>query len=267
MRAILIISALLLLSGCFETRIDGKNDSSFKASIQKMKESLPKDKQERFTEDVLLLTMKNFSLSDLMSGKAKAEDALVYARADLNGKTADEITAQAAAVRAEREQREREQALAEIAELQQRKADAEKAKQELAKFEIKRSRFFIEDGEYSFQRKPIIDLEVVNGTGQPISRAYFQGTIATPGRAVPWFSGSFNYQIPGGLEAGEAAKWRLAPNQFSDWGKVDAPADAVFTVEVMRLDGADQKALFDSRGLDESQLARLEALKTKYAIQ
>lgn len=266
MREILIISALLLLSGCFETRIDGKDDSSFKASIQRMKESLPKDKQEQFAEDVLLLTVKSLSLADLMSGKAKAEDALASERADLNGKTADEITAQAATVRAERERREREQALAEIAELQQQKNDTEKAKQELAKFEINRSRFFIEDGEYSFQRKPIIELEVANGTGQPISRAYFQGTIATPGRAVPWFSGPFNYQIPGGLESGESAKWRLAPNQFSDWGKVDAPADAVFTVEVVRLDGADQKVLFDARGLDESQVSRLEALKTKYAV-
>lgn len=31
---------------------------------------------------------------------------------------------------------------------------------------------------------------------------------------------------------------------LSDWGRVDAPDDAVFTVTAERLDGPDEKALF-----------------------
>jgi len=47
---------------------------------------------------------------------------------------------------------------------------------------------------------------------------------------------------------------------FSDWGKVKAPADAVFTVEVEQLDGADGEELFSSRNFDEDDAKRLSAL-------
>ena len=87
--------------------------------------------------------------------------------------------------------------------------------------------------------QPIIELTVENRTGQAISRAYFEGTLASPNRSVPWHKDTFNYSISGGLEPGEKAAWSLAPNMFSGWGKIEAPADAVFTVTVERLDGAD----------------------------
>ena len=76
----------------------------------------------------------------------------------------------------------------------------------------------------------------------------------------------FNYQIRGGLEPGESADWSLAPNMFSEWGKVDAPEDALFTVDVVRIDGADNKVLYDSQGLSEHEIARLKMLKEKYSI-
>ena len=46
------------------------------------------------------------------------------------------------------------------------------------------------------------------------------------------------------LEPGESADWNLAPNMFSDWGKVEELDDMVFTVTTTRLDGADGEALF-----------------------
>ena len=49
---------------------------------------------------------------------------------------------------------------------------------------------------------------------------------------------------------------------FSDWRKVNAPADAVFAVEVQKLDGADGKTLFSSSDLtdyDAERLAKLTA--------
>ena len=66
----------------------------------------------------------------------------------------------------------------------------------------------------SYSYKPIIELTVRNNTGHPVSRAYFEGVLSTPGRSVPWIKDSFNYQISGGLEPNEESTWRLAPNKI-----------------------------------------------------
>jgi hypothetical protein len=75
----------------------------------------------------------------------------------------------------------------------------------------------------------------------------------------------FNYQIQGGLEPGESAEWSLAPSMFSDWGKVDAPEDAVLTVVVSRIDGADGKPLFDSTAFSDEDAERLERMEAALA--
>ena len=65
------------------------------------------------------------------------------------------------------------------------------------------------------------------------------------------------------LEPGESAKWNLAPNMFSDWGKVEERDDMVFTVTTTRLDGADGEPLFvDDFG--DRRAARLETLRAEF---
>ena len=142
---------------------------------------------------------------------------------------------------------------------------AEQAKQQLDKFQVVRSRFYMRERQY-LGEQPIIELTVKNGTDQAISRAYFSGTIASPDRSVPWHEDQFNYSISGGLEPGEEATWTLAPNSYSDWGKVDAPADAVFTVMVEKLDGPDGKVLYSTRGFSERDQERLAELKQQYDV-
>ena len=44
-----------------------------------------------------------------------------------------------------------------------------------------------------------------------------------------------------------------------------APADAVFTVEVVRLDGADGEPVFDARAFDENDAKRLAALLKEHS--
>lgn len=82
---------------------------------------------------------------------------------------------------------------------------------------------------------------------------------------MPWLKDTFNYSIPGGLEPGEEAKWSLAPNMFSDWGRVEMRADMVLTVRVLRLDGADEEVLFDGQ-VDEYDEERLKALIEEYGL-
>jgi hypothetical protein len=56
----------------------------------------------------------------------------------------------------------------------------------------------------------------------------------------------------------------LAPNSFGDWGKGDVPANAILTVEVTRLDGADDKAAFDADAFTKDDAERLAALEKDF---
>jgi hypothetical protein len=184
----------------------------------------------------------------------------------LNGKTGEQVIAEAQRMQTERKERERQQALEEIRELETKRTQSESALEQLKKFQVVRSRFYMHDQEF-LGKQPIIELTVKNGIGQAVSRAYFEGTLASPNRSVPWHKDTFNYSISGGLEPGEEATWSLAPNMFSNWGKVDAPADAVFTVTVEQLDGPDGKSIYSTKEFSDYDLKRLNELKKEYSIK
>lgn len=271
-KLVLVCSLAFLLIGCDQPKVDTSTDESMKASLQKVKESLPEDKRQEFSDATSTILMNSIDMKAMMAGAFSGNgDAVATQQADkakaaLNGKTGEEIISEAKAIQAERAKKEQQQALQEIAELQQKKEASQKAKESLQNFVVTKSRFFFEEQKYG-RPQPVIELSVENKTGNPISRAYFKGTIASPGRSIPWLVETFSYSIPGGLEPGEKADWPLLPNMFSEWGKVEAPADAVFTVEVMRLDGPDDKVLYDSELFGENEQKRLEMLKSKYAPQ
>lgn len=265
MNRLLSIAALaLLLSGCGEARLDGSSEEAFKESLEKISKGLEESKREQFKTAISEVLFSGIDLKTIMSGEVTPEGRAEAVRKELAGKNADEVIAEANRLREARAAREKEQALNEIQEIEAKIAAGEAAKVELEKFVVTKSRFRMEEAEYSYRKKPVIDLAVQNGTGHPVSRAYFRGTIASPGRSVPWLVEEFNYSISGGLEPGESSDWSLAPNSFSEWGKVDAPSDALFTVEVLRLDGADGEALYNARGVPKRTLERLTELKAKF---
>lgn len=140
---------------------------------------------------------------------------------------------------------------AKVEELTSRVTDFTSQRRELEKFKVTKARFYKTRSWYITE--PVIDLEVRNGTSTAVSRVYFRGNLQSEGRSVPWVRDEFNYKIPGGLEPGEEARWRLNPNMFSEWGTVEAPSDAVLTVEVLGLDGPEEEELFSTRG--EEQVA------------
>ncbi len=262
-----IYASLLLAVGCGEPTIDTTSDNTTQESMQRVRASLPESKREEFDSAIQVLAFSNIDFANIMEeGADGAEEFVEQVRGDLDGKTGEEVLAEARAVIAEREIKEKRQALAEIKELVAKQQSADLAKEELRKFEVIRSRFYKRQREYSGE-EPIIELTVRNGMSEAVSRAYFEGVIASPGRSVPWLKESFNYSISGGLEPGEEASWNLAPNRFSEWGRVDAPADAVFTATVIRLDGADESPLFEASGLSEYELQRLDELKIKYGVE
>ncbi|BFM15617.1 hypothetical protein R50073_18000 [Maricurvus nonylphenolicus] len=268
----LAISALLMLalSGCdkilSEPTIDTSTDELMKTTSQEVRSSLPEADRSKFDNALKLLAFSQIDMKDLFAaGAADTESIESRMKESLHGKTAQQVIAEAENIKLEREKRQREQAVVEIAELEKKREASAKAIKELKKFQVIRSRFTQEEQKYR-GKQPIIDITVKNGTDSPVSRAYFEGTIASPGRSVPWHVDTFNYSISGGLEPGEEQSWRLAPNRFSDWGKVNAPADAVFTVTVQRIDGADSQSLYSATGFTERDEKRLSELKSKYDI-
>ncbi|MGM8935100.1 DUF6694 family lipoprotein [Pseudomonas neustonica] len=258
---LLVLALCGALAACSEPTLDGSSDAAFKASMEKVVAGMPAEEAAQLREDVTMLAMQSLDFGAIMAGAQT--DVAGDMRAQLDGKTADQVMAQATKVRAQRAQREREQALAEIQELIAKQAKAEEAAQQLAQFTVTRSRFYKQPRDYG-RPEPIIELDVTNGTSAAISRAYFRGTIASPGRQVPWLSDTFNYSISGGLEPGESTSWALAPNAYSDWGTVSAPEDAIFTVEPYKLDGPDGETIYDASGLSEYEQTRLAKLQAEF---
>lgn len=264
LRVLGVVIAFTVLTGCSDPKIDASSDKAMKASVEKVRDSLPEGKRKVFDESMRLLALSQIDMKDLFAeGAAGVGNIEGKVRQSLDGKTGEQIIAEAERVRAERKERERQQALEEIRELEAKRVKSESAREQLKKFQVIRSRFYMREKEF-MGKQPIIELTVKNGTDQAISRAYFEGTLASPDRSVPWHKEAFNYSIPGGLEPGEEATWNLAPNMFSDWGKVGAPADAVFTVTVQQIDGADGKPINSTREFDKNNLVRLNELKKKY---
>lgn len=258
--------ALILLPflwACSNPRVEGSSDEELKESIEKVRGSLPEEDRTRFDQAIQELAFADVSLQDMMSAGQGVDLIGPKMKDRVLGKTATEILAEADQIRAQREQREREQAFQEIAELRKKEQKAANDREKLATFEVTRSRFYKKPQRYG-RPQPIIELSVKNGTDSAVSRAYFRGTLASPGRSVPWLKDTFNYPISGGIEPGETASWKLAPNSFSDWGTVDSPADAVFTVEVTKIDGPDGETLYDSEGLSEYEQNRLDELTKKF---
>jgi hypothetical protein len=147
-----------------------------------------------------------------------------------------------------------------LEELRARKLLYDKKLIALREFRILHANFS-KDKDAIGMTKPIIELTIQNETGFPVKRASFRGVLSSPGRAIPWIDDTFSYEISGGMESGEKDTWRLAPNMFGEWGKVDAVAGARFDVTVTGLEGADGKELFgDVRfgEYDEKKLLELE---------
>lgn len=262
-KSILVAILAVLVSGCGDKKVDSSTDEKFKSSIEIVKNSLPDEKKQEFEEAVKVLALSE--VGNLFEAAANPEGVQRKIKDKLHGKTAEEIISEGNLIIAERKKKEREQAVieieetkAKIAELENKKSEAEKAKENLQLFKVVRSRLYFQESLY--RDEAVIELTVKNETPHAISRAYFNGVLASPGRSVPWVQDSFNYKISGGLEPGEEVTWKLSPNMFGEWSKAPKDRnDTVLTVTVTRIDGSDEKPIYDSEfsERDESKIVEL----------
>ncbi|QEI06860.1 hypothetical protein FXN63_14215 [Pigmentiphaga aceris] len=269
-RAARILSLLFvfMLSACTETRLDGSSDASLRSSVAKMRGSISADKRAQFDHALLSIGFGSINLK-LLDKVGTPEAANIGLSPSvllaLDGKNVAEVLATAEEITARRKEVEKIIGLDNISRLQQKKERHEAALAQLALFEVSKASFKLLPQRYG-RPKPLIEMTVTNRTNHAISRAYFEGTVKSPGRSVPWIKEEFNYSIPGGLEPGETVSWSLAPNEYGPWGKTEVPADAIMTVTTTQLDGPDNKTIAASSDItslkvftseDELQLNQL----------
>ena len=250
----------LVLTACSEPTIDASSEDAIERSVDQVTADMSPTEEDAFNKAIADIAMTGAWKA---IGSGDTNQALTSMFKPLDGKTASEVIAMHQERIAERRERERTQALQELEELEEKRRQTETHQQQLAAFEVVRSRFYLRERDI-LGDQPVLELHVQNGTDHPISRAYFEGTVASPDLAVPWIEEDFNYSIPGGLEPGEEAQWNLKPNLYGDWGRVEVPGDAVFTAVPVRLDGPGGEPLFDATRFSDRDERRLEKLKAQY---
>ena len=136
-RLIVTTFIMLVLAGCSKPTIDASTDESMKASVEKVRNSLSEEEKIKFDEAMRIVAFSNIDVKDLFADGVLASNSLEgKMKQSLQGKTANDIIAQAESIKQERAAKEKEQALSEIKELIKKQVEAEQAKSELAKFRV-----------------------------------------------------------------------------------------------------------------------------------
>ena len=108
------VIVLTILAGCSDPKI-ASSDEAMKVSVEKVRESLPQVRRKEFDEAIQVLAFSNLNMMDLLAeGASGAGNVKGRVRKSLDGKTGQQVIAEAERVRAERKERERQQALKEI---------------------------------------------------------------------------------------------------------------------------------------------------------
>lgn len=235
--------------------IDGTTEATFAASVEDVRASVPASQQDQLGQAMETVTFAHVSMTDAIGGNIEAR-----MRAALHGRTANEILAAADSIIESR----RETIMREIATLEQRRSRVHAAADDLGGLEILGAQYQMEeDSYYGLRGDAVVTLHVRNSTAHPIARAEFNGVLQSPGRSVPWANGLFEHDVPGGLEPGETATWRIALDGYGRWGFDEPPpSDAQLHVSVVRLIGSDPSA-FPSEVWSSEDEDRLEELKQR----
>ena len=274
--------ALFLTGACSGPSIDAKTDQSCLTSLAAVSKHASRGADSAKYADLMLSSVGQLAFSGLgeaLSGlgsmfdeqapsvKMPAPDSLLFQLAlcdALNGMTAGQVIASRDSVPPRvKNAYQRRYAALQIRALQDARAQHLVVAESLAQFRIVSASLRQEEGFIGLEAKILLAVE--NGTTHPVRQAYFHSRVVSEGRAVPWIEGDFSYEIPGGLEAGEKASWRLSPNMFQGhWTSVRAPRDSKMLVDVVKLDGPDGKPLWGGTTFTAGDQRLLDSLQTLY---
>jgi hypothetical protein len=112
-----------------------------------------------------------------------------------------------------------------------------KAKALLAQIQIGAARFRFQKS--ALQDEPVISFTIANNSTVAVKRIFVDGTLQTSGHAVPWVHGAFDYELRGGLEAGENRALNVTSSLFSRWASVSHDiTDGAVLIDLKAFDDA-----------------------------
>jgi len=259
---LLLVLSAVLVAGCGKPTVDASSRESMRASIEEMRRSLSSTERRELDEAIETILAGLLDLEAFYLGY-DTSDLSASVRKAVGGKNVDELFAEAKAIKRKREAEERGQIEAEIRVIELKKAADQAARVHLARFKVSDCRYYRKEG--FGEGEPIIEFAVHNRTPFHVARAYFQATLSTPDRPTPWLKHTFNYEILGGVSPGEQVTWSLIPSGFSTWGRTQVPNEATLTIDILRLDGRNGRALFSAMNFTEADAALLVDLRAKLA--
>lgn len=236
--AILALSISIIV-GCNypNNKIDGSSQEKLHDSIKELTNKMTVLEQEEFTKYMLIVSMKDINIFN-----TNETDMEIKIQNALNGKTIKDVIEEGKNIeRKAVKDREEKQALRkiertkeiqeEISTLEEKIKNSEDVQKQLDLLTVSDEKFSIEN--YNYSQQPLIQFKLKNDTGVVIKRVYAVGKIFSEGRTIPWYEGDFNFYVSGGLEVNEERSVSLTPNIFSEWGRVEAPKDALFKVKIV----------------------------------
>lgn len=236
--AILALSISMIV-GCNypNNKIDGSSQEKLHDSIKELTSKMTVSEQEEFTKYMLMVSMKDINIFN--TSETEMEFKIQNA---LNGKTIKDVIEEGKNIesKAEKDRKEKEslrklertkEIQEEISTLEEKIKDSEDIQKQLNLLTVSDEHFSIET--YNYTQQPLIKFKLKNDTDVVIKRVYAVGRVISEGRTVPWYEGDFNFDVSGGIESKEERSFSLTPNIFSDWGRIQAPQDALFKVKIV----------------------------------
>jgi hypothetical protein len=259
-KMVVFFLAACVLAACGgDPRFDASSLEKTKESISRLKQALPESRRPQFDAAVRTMLQGGWHANGPASELTEISEEI---RLNLDGKTAEQIIAEAPRVKDEREKREQDRERQELEGLDAKYKSFLDANDQLAHFRILSSRFYIRRDEM-LGEKPVIEMKVKNETHYTVYSVYLECSLNGSGSASTDRK-KLQYDIHGGLQPGQMSHWYLSPDAFFDWENAKIPRRPGLKISVVRIDGPDGNALYAAQELSEPEMKRLTELKLKY---
>lgn len=269
-RAIVSMAAIAFLSAC-GAKVDTSSPDKFSASIAKIEADLSPEKKAQFHDALVAIAFDSADPTNTMFSNAPSTSPIFAAAGDkIKGKSADEIIKLGYTTRIGLLDQELAK---DAAAIQSAKAARQKVAAVFDNILIQNPRYYV-DHSNEFMAQPTIAFRIENNSKVPVKHIYLHGTLASPGRSIPWVDEDINYEFEGGLEPGESQSLDLQPNAFSDWAPKDTFAgrdDLNLKLTLTNVEGANGEKLINEDAGDPASIqkdaAEKQALRNKLATE
>lgn len=249
-----IIFFLFFLSGCGEQRINGETNKQIRQSYTEVKNSLPKDKQDKFRESVIFILMKDkqnlegaFELlggaltSEGESPKEKAVNGALKNSENvdlLRGKTSEEVIRMADSIKIQQEVQELKKEVQEskesVDELREKVERGQQSKQALKNVEIESG---ISEDDNSFTNNNEVDLKVFNGIEKSVRKIEIDCIYVNEDESVTYAEDIMRFELPSTLPPGERNTFAGDPPYSSEFKNVTLYENAEFLCDAVKVWG------------------------------